>query len=154
VCDTRIAYFGKLGTADSKNVACLKCVRVALQEELSDFLEIRGTWSIYKGPASGGRAPVGARCKEKFPHRPLPGHMSALFGRSSAQITVSYRHEGPSAAKLAPACSIPPTATKNEMTGSCSLFALLRTRPNLERLTVGCEVRMLLLVLWVATYFG
>jgi hypothetical protein len=27
----------------------LKGVRGALQEELSDFLEIRGTWSIYTG---------------------------------------------------------------------------------------------------------
>jgi hypothetical protein len=29
------------------NCRILKGVRGALQEELSDFLEIRGTWSIY-----------------------------------------------------------------------------------------------------------
>jgi len=35
-------------------------------------------------------APYSAGCKEKFPHRPLPGHMSTLFGRTSAYF-VYYR---------------------------------------------------------------
>ena len=38
----------------------LKGVRVALQEELSDFLEIRGTWSIYiqEKPGAAKLAPA------------------------------------------------------------------------------------------------
>jgi hypothetical protein len=42
------------------NCCILKGVRDALQEELSDFLEIRGTWFIYiqEGPSAANLAPA------------------------------------------------------------------------------------------------